>query len=60
MSDKGGSSVPSPGFSGTVSGGGSDIGGGICYTNSDSSFTGCINGSTSDGGTGGFSFTFRF
>ena len=60
MSDKGGSSIPSPGFSGSISGGGHDIGGSICYTNSTSSITGCVNGSTSNGGTGGLSITLRW
>ena len=60
MSDRGGSSIPSPGFSGSLSGGGRDIGGEVCYTNSDSSVTGCVSGSTDNGGTGGFSFTFRW
>ena len=55
-----GSGVPSPGFSGSLSGGGHDIGGEVCYTNSDSSFTGCVNGSTGNGGSAGISFTFRF
>lgn len=60
MSERGNSSIPSPGFSGSLSGGGSDVGGQVCYTNSNSSFTGCVSGSTSNGGTGGISLTFRW
>ena len=60
MSDREDSSVPSPGFSGSIDIDGRDVGGEVCYTNSDSSFTGCVNGSTSDGGTAGFSFTLRW
>ena len=60
MSDKGESSIPDPGFSGSVNGGGRDIGGEICYTNSDSSFTTCVNGSTDNGGTVGIGFTWRW
>ena len=55
-----GSGVPSPGLSGSLSGGGRDIGGEVCYTNSNSSMTGCVSGSTANGGTAGISFTFRF
>ena len=57
--------VPSPGFSGSIeaeydSRNGGDVGGGICYTNSDSTFTGCGSGSTDNGGSVGISLTFRF
>ena len=60
MSDKGGSSVPDSGFSGSFSGGGHDIGVEVCYTNSDSSMTTCVSGSTENGGSGGISFTWRW
>lgn len=57
-------SVPDPGFSADVDikGGndGPDIGGEVCYTNSDSTFTTCVSGSSADGGTVGIGFTVRF
>ena len=57
----GNSGVPSPGFSGSFSGGGKgDFGGQICYTNSSSSFTTCVSGSTANGGTGKLGFSFHF
>jgi len=55
-----GSSASSPGFSGGFNVSGDDVGGNLCYTNSKSSMTGCVNGSTENGGTGGLSFTFRW
>ena len=58
--NRGGSSVPSPGFSGSFSGGGHDIGVKACYTNSDSSMTTCVSGSTENRGSGGLSFTWRW
>ena len=60
MSDKGESSIPDPGFSGSISGDGGDVKGEVCYTNSDSSFTTCVSGSTSGGGTAGIGFTWRW
>ncbi len=60
----GGSSIPNPGFSGSFNGdinpNGGSVSGEICYTNSDSSMTTCVNGSTDNGGSGGLSFTFRW
>ena len=60
MSDRGNFSVPDSGFSGSLSGGGHDIGGEVCYTNSNSSMTGCVSGSTENGGSAGISFTIRW
>ena len=55
-----GSDASSPGFSASGNGNGGDFGGSLCYTNTKGSMTGCVNGSTANGGTGGLSFTYRF
>ena len=49
-----------PGLSGSLTGGGSDIGAEVCWTNADSSVTTCVNGSTNDRGSGGISLTLRW
>ena len=55
-----GSDASSPGFSASGNGNSGDFGGSLCYTNTKGSMTGCVNGSTANGGTGGLSFTYRF
>ena len=49
-----------PGWSASLTGGGRDIGGKVCYTSSNSRTTTCGYASTSNGGTVGVSFGFRF
>ena len=57
MSDRGESYA---GVSGSISVEGDDVGGEVCVSNSDSSVTGCVNGSTEDGGTVGISLNIQW
>ena len=58
MSDRGESYA---GVSGNISvDEGGDVGGEVCISNSDSSVTGCVNGSTENGGTGGISINIQW
>ena len=57
MSDRGESYG---GVSGSISVEGGDVGGEVCVSNSDSSVTGCVNGSTADGGTVGISLSIQW
>ena len=57
MSDRGESYG---GVSGNITVDGDGVGGEVCVSNSDSSVTGCVNGSTADEGTVGISLNIQW